>query len=510
MKADAENRKEIILKNSAVGLFSKVVAMIMQFFVQITMLHYIGIEIMGISSTITSTLSTLALTELGFQTAVVYYLYIPLREQNNGRINQILEILRRVYIFIGCIFIILSLITIPGLKYILKGVDITEEVIAYYLLMSLNNACSYFVAYKRALLFASQKEYVSKLVDSIFNVIFNVLSIIGVVLLKSYTLVLLLQIVQTIGSNFLIHKYCKIKYPYLVRCKFNKNIFNKILLDVKNVFLGKFAGYVYGATDNLVISTCIGTVNVGYLTNYTIFTSAIKSIVSSIFNGMTPIIGNMLINSSETNNKEIDFRMYCYVRYLATSVIIIPWIIFADDIIKLFYGEQYILSIVIVILLASDMYIHLVYTSCVEYINASGKFAIDKNIGIIGALLNIIVSIWGVFRWGIEGVLIGTLISQIFFWIGRSAVVYFKVFEMKVWNWGNYIIKNILWLFVAIITILCMWYIKKILYFFNTTVTVVILLGLCEGINFLLQFTLLHNTKEQVQFIKMLIKKEKK
>ena len=318
-----ESIKRVIIKNSFFGLISQMISLIMQFIIRIVTLRYIGVEILGLSSTIISVLKTLSLAEFGFQTTVVYYLYEPLREQNHEKVNQILSVLKGVYEIIGILFIVVSILIIPILKYLLSGIDISGVIIAYYLLMSFRNACTYFFAYRRALLFADQKEYISKLIDSIFDIVCNGISIITIVIIKSYMTVLVIQIIQIIGANIIIQRVCNKEYFYLKLAKFDKETFKMLMADVKNVFLGKFAGYVYGATDNLVVSSAIGTIYVGYLSNYTIITSAVSKIVNATFNAMTPVIGNMLIDNKTAKDREADFRMYSYIRYLLASSIII-------------------------------------------------------------------------------------------------------------------------------------------------------------------------------------------
>lgn len=499
-----ESRKRIIIKNSFAGLISQTLSLIMQFLIRIVILRYIGIEILGLSSTIISVLKTLSLAEFGFHTTVVYYLYEPLKECNHERVNQILTVLKRVYESIGILFIVISILTIPILKYILNGIDISGVIIGYYLLMSFHNACSYFLGYKRVLLFANQKEYISNLVDSIFDIVCNGIAIITIVVFRSYMMVLAIQIIQDMGANIIIQRICDKEYSFLKLEKFDKEMFKILMADVKNVFLGKLAGYVYAATDNLVVSAVIGTIYVGYLSNYTIFTSALSKIVNAIFNAMTPIIGNMLIENKKPEDIEADFRIYSYVRYLFASSVIIPWVFLADKLVQLFFGEQYILSREIVLLLAADLYIHIIYTACVEYINGSGKFRLDKNIAIVGALINIITSIYGVYKLGLEGVLVGTLISQVFFWLGRSTLVYLEIFKLNFMALGKYIIKNAIWLFVMIAVIASIYYIKEMFFIENIILSIMITFGLCEGLNVIVQLVLLHFSEEQNKLVKML------
>lgn len=496
------NRRKIILKNGFVGLTGQIISEFLQFIVRIFVLRYIGVEVLGISATFTSILQTLSLTELGFQMAVVYYLYQPLNQHDEIKINQILTILKRVYEVIGIIFICMSLACMPILQYILKDIDITITVIAYYIIMSMNIACTYFMAYKRALLLADQKDYISQTVDCLFNVIISIFKIGVIILFRNYIIFLLLQTIQTVGANIVIHLFCKRKYSFLCISKFEMSIFKSISKDVKNVFMGKLAGYVYGATDNLIISSFVGAVYVGYLSNYIVFITAIKKAIGSMFYAMTSIIGNMLTEKSEIKNREITFRKYSYVRYVLASMIIIPWVLFADDAVRILYGAQYILSDFIVVLLAIDLYIHIVYTPCCEYINGSGYFKIDKYIAMFGAGANIITSTCFVLKMGVVGVLVGTVLSQVFFWVGRSSIVYLKIFGLSKKVYFKYISTNVRWIIVLIFQIILFSNIRSKIIMENYTLELIIEFILCEVITIFVQLIVFHVSEEQRELLK--------
>jgi len=495
------NRRKIILKNGFAGLTGQIISEFLQFVVRIFTLRYIGVEVLGISATFTSILQTLSLTELGFQMAVVYYLYQPLSQHDEKKINQILIILKRVYEVVGTVFICISIACIPILKYILKDIDITTTVMAYYIIMSMNIACTYFMAYKRALLLADQKDYISQTVDCLFNVIISIFKIGVIILFRNYIIFLLLQTIQTVGANIVIQLFCKRKYSFLCTSKFEMSIFKSISKDVKNVFMGKLAGYVYGATDNLIISSFIGAVYVGYLSNYIVFITAIKKALGSMFYAMTSIIGNMLTEKSEIKNKERTFRMYSYVRYVLASMIVIPWILFADDAVRILYGAQYILSDFIVILLAIDLYIHIVYTPCCEYINGSGYFKIDKDIAMLGAGINIITSIYFVLKMGVAGVLVGTVLSQVFFWAGRSSIVYLKIFGLSKEVYFKYISINVKWIIALIFQITLFSIIRNKIALKNSFLELIIEFILCELINIFVQVAVFHSSEEQRELL---------
>lgn len=500
-------RKESILKNTSIGFLGQVVPQVLQFLIRKFILMYIGIEVLGIGSTLASVLATLSLAELGFQNAVVFYLYKPLNEQNHEKVNQILTILKRVYEMMGIFFIGLTILAIPALKHILIGVNITNSVIAYYGIMSINLSLSYFFAYKRALLYADQKEYVSKFIDSTIGILLGCVQIAAIIVCRSYVLFLILQVLQTVLSNLFIHIFCRKKYVYLQIVSFRWDLFKRIGKDVKNIFMGKIAGYVYGATDNLVISTFMGTVKVGYLSNYTVLINAIKIVVNSIFNAMTPVIGNLIIDTDDRRRREFDFRTYAYVRYLLATIIVIPWVVLSNEIVVIFWGKQYIMTQKIAILLAIDLYIHIVYSACCEYINGAGLFKADKYISLLGAISNITLSIVFVVNLGVEGVLIGTAISQVIFWVGRSAVVYKRIFGIGRTAYAKYVLKNVLWgvSVWSVIRISCR--IKQFLTVENNILSMLVIFFICELVNVMIQALLLPFLDE-TQRLKAFIKRK--
>lgn len=271
--------------------------------------------------------------------------------------------------------------------------------------------------------------------------------------------------------------------------------------------MGKIAGYVYGATDNLVISTFMGTVKVGYLSNYTVLINAIKIVVNSIFNAMTPVIGNLIIDTDDRRRREFDFRTYAYVRYLLATIIVIPWVVLSNEIVVIFWGKQYIMTQKIAILLAIDLYIHIVYSACREYINGAGLFKADKYISLLGAISNITLSIVFVVNLGVEGVLIGTAISQVIFWVGRSAVVYKRIFGIGRTAYAKYVLKNVLWgvSVWSVIRISCR--IKQFLTVENNILSMLVIFFICELVNVMIQALLLPFLDE-TQRLKAFIKRK--
>ena len=456
-------KKKAIIKNSSVGLISQVVTMLFTFVTRSLFIKYIGVELLGLNSTFSSVLTALSLAELGFQSAIVYNLYKPLHDNNIEEVNSIMNILKLIYRGVGFFFIGAVLLLTPFLRFIVTGREITILVYVYFWLQALASVCTYFLAYKRAILYADQKEYISKIFDLIFSIILNILQCVTLVKFKSYIGYLVLKVVQTYVSNLAIHFYCTKHYSYLHKTALDKSKLMKIFRDVRDIFASRIASFIYSSTDNLVISAFVSTISVGFFVNYTTITTSLKTLTNSALSPVIPILGNHLLDERDTNKREKVFFLDTYVRYFITLMIVIPTGVLIDDFISWWVGKEMVLSNSIVILLCMDFYIHLVHSASVDFINSAGLFKSDKYIEALGAACNIVTSLIFVQYFGIEGVLIGTVVSQIVFWIGRSIIVYRECLHLGIRSYLRYWMKNLYYIIIAVvITAIVMVLYKKI------------------------------------------------
>lgn len=108
---------------------------------------------------------------------------------------------------------------------------ITESTYSYnylvfiYYLQVISSASTYLLAYKRNLLYADQKQYITTLVDTSVNVLCSVIRIFIIVATHSYVLNVFWLIIQNVSSNLIIGIWCNKNYPYLkekVTGKYNK------------------------------------------------------------------------------------------------------------------------------------------------------------------------------------------------------------------------------------------------------------------------------------------------
>ena len=416
------NRTQKTIRNGAVSLMGQVITILLSFISRKVFIQCLGVELLGLNSTFASILSTLSLAELGFQQVIVFHLYGVLAKDDKKRINALVNIYKLVYRCIGIFFIVASLCCVPFLQYFLSDIEATNTVRVYFIIQALTSSCTYFLAYKRNILYADQNGYISGLIDSVFNTSATLLCIAAAVLTRNYTLYLIINLVRTYLSNLVVHLICTRKYPYLHAEKIDWKLLKEIAGSLKDVVLERLAGYIYGSTDNLIISMFISTVQVGFLNNYTMIINHIKNLMKSLSTPLIPALGNKVALEQASERQMETFRLLEQVYFWLTGLAVVPVYVLADSFIRMYLGEQYVLPKILLLLMCVDLYVHINQDSCLSFLTANGLFRKRRNISIGGAIINIVVSLLLMKPFGIAGILAGTAVSQVYYWAARSVV----------------------------------------------------------------------------------------
>ncbi len=478
--------KRLIAKTGLIGVINQILFALLGFLSRKLFIIYIGTDILGLSGTYTSVLSTLALADLGFDIAVTYALYKPLNKGDEKKINAIMTALKSIYNVIGIAFIVLSFLALPFLKFIITDMEFKNIYYVYFLMQALASASTYFFAYRRTLLVADKKEYVTKTVDTAATLIFSILKILVLILFKSYLVYTALSVVQAFVTNIYIYRKCNKVYPYLDnKSKADKAEVNELISKIKDIALGKISGYVYGCTDMLLISKIISTVVAGYYYNYVNVVSIIRQLSVNLLGPLAPFIGRNLAKNNDPASQEKSFRMYTYFRFLVAVALLVPTLLLTDQFIDLWLGDEFVMDRIIVILVCSDLYISLVHSSLVDFMNGAGLFKYEKWISLTGAVINLGMSIFLAYKIGLPGILAGTVIAQIAYWTLRSMVVYDQCF--KSWKlFGKYWLRMILYLAAFLICVFACYYACSVINTEWKIVNFVIRGCVCELISFII------------------------
>ena len=161
---------------------------------------------------------------------------------------------------------------------------------------------------------------------------------------------------------------------------------------------------------------------------------------------ITPIIGRLLVEDNTPENKEKTFGLYNHIRFIIALILVVPCFTLMDTCISIWVGSEFIMNSGISFLLCLDLFIHLIHGGCCDYINGAGLFYQEKQIEVVGAIINLVLSVVLCTKLGVVGILIGTVLAQFWFWIGRSYIVYKYCFNLGKKEYYKYIIECLVYI----------------------------------------------------------------
>lgn len=398
------------VKYAIVGQFFCIIVNLISRFVFVKTL---SIEFLGLSGLFTNILTIFSLTELGVGTAMSYQLYKPLADNDTKKIKVLMELYKKIYLVISAVILILGVLCIPLYPYLINEVPNIENLNLIYSLFVLNTAVSYWFSYKRILVNADQKQYVTTYYKYLFYFILNVFQICVLLLFKNYLLFLVTQISTTFLENIFLSIKVNKLYPFLrgkTTQTVSKDFFKDMMVNVKYVFFHKFGGVVLNSTDNIVISKVLGLGFVAIYSNYMLIINALNAVISQLFNSIIASIGNLNVTSGKKAMTRVFDRLF-FLSFWLHIVCSICLICLFNPFIELWLGSSYVVSIYVVFALAFNFYLFGMRKPAMAFREATGNYYSDRFSPIIEAVLNIFFSIILSKYIGLTGVVIGTIIS---------------------------------------------------------------------------------------------------
>ena len=345
--------------NSTFNIIAQIIQLVLSFIVRNLFIKYIGIEFLGLSGLFTNILSALNLAELGVGTAITYYLYKPMTEMDKAKIKGLMIFYRKLYYSIGMFIIVIGLLILPLIQFFIKDQSLDLPYIRVLFLIQLaGTASTYFLAYKRTLLFVDQKNYIASIVDSSMNIVMMVVRVGALIYLKSYVAYSIVILIQTVLGNVIISMICSRKYDFLKDKQLTVEHIDRksVFRDLKNIVIEKIVSYIHYSTDNILISKFIGLASTGLLANYTLIYSTVQTFIGQVTNAVQASLGNYINSGNEDRDVYIVFKRFSFLCYLCTSFSVVSFLVLIQPFINLWLGEKYILPYYIIIILCVSFF----------------------------------------------------------------------------------------------------------------------------------------------------------
>ena len=437
------SRLNFIYRNTLAVFASQVIQMLLGFISRKIFIQMLGVSYLGYNSVFQNLLSMLNLADLGVGIAITSFLYKPLAERDWNSVGTLMVIYRRIYSVLGAIVAFAGGIMALLLPVFIPDAAKTAGSLNYLRLLFFINLAgtvsTYYLAYKRTLLIADQRSYLTTLVDTATNILFTILQIVLLLQIPNYILFLVIAILKNVISNLIIDCLCNRRYRRAfgsVDDTLLHKYWRRIFRYVKDVFVSRLGAYVYYSTDSLVISSFKGSLLAGYLSNYTLITGLVQTVVTQLFSSLQATFGNYIHVQDDRRSQSHMASNYLFIDYLIANFCMCCVTFLIQPFIRLWLSNKLLLPDSTALLLGINLMLTILLIVPSQVFMIYQLYRFDKYIVIISAGINLVLSIILVRYLGINGVLIGTLVASLIYLFSRIAILCLLVFHTSLlWHY---------------------------------------------------------------------------
>lgn len=441
------------------------------------LIRYIGDVGNGYYQTINQIITYVFLAQIGFGDAVIFSLYKYFSNDDKKNINRIYSGSRIIFKKIG--FVILSIIMLVSLLlYLFYGFEDgyrNTSIIAFIII-----ACSYLIAYfgcgqtYLAILSASENKYIYSIVFNSIKLLCDIGIIVSCYLFKSLESIAITILIAKIIEEIVIRIVMKHKFPWLHKVKNENTKMFSMTKDLASIQIGNL---ILNNVDSIILVSFLGPVMVSIYSSYVFITRYLNEICAKIELAVVNSFGNIFAKGDNDKVYPL-FKELLIIFIILVFSIGITFSLGIRSFINLWIGkENYILEYNTVILFSLISLLYILSLPLLSLINSKGLFKDNKNIIFISAITNIIISIILINIYGLNGLLLGTVIAFLV-----NVILKIKVIENKVLN--NIKHNNLYFIYFIIITLLIsiLYFIKPIelmlFYRLNNIFNIVLVLGI--------------------------------
>ena len=445
------SRTKNATRNITWGFINKIVSLILPFICRTVMIYTMGTEYTGLGGLFASVLQVLSLAELGVGSAIVYSMYKPIAEGDDEKVCALLNLYKKMYHMIGIVILVIGLILMPFLKYLIKG-SYPEDISIYllYAIYLFNTVISYFLfSYKCSLLNATQRNDISCKIG-IFVTLGTYLSQIFVLVqFRNYYIYALVMPIMSITNNIVTAHIATKMYPqYFCKGKLQKSELASIKETTFALVLYKIGSVLSDSFDSIILSAFLGLTTLTMYQNYNYIQNSVGAFLLIITTSIIAGVGNSVVTETIEKNYS-DFRKFTLLYMWITGWCTVCLVSLYQPFMKIWVGNDLLFSVEIMIIFCVYFYTRKVGDICYAYRQAAGLWKYDKMRPIIEAVINLIINIVWVKKFGVSGVLISTILCLVFINFGWGTFILFKYYFKR--KMVYYVMDQIYYLMITIV-----------------------------------------------------------
>ena len=416
-------RRRRFLLNTISSLGYQVATIVCGLILPNLILNAYGTEVNGLVSSITQFLRVISLSEFGMTAVIQSSLYAPLAKNDNHRISEILSssdrFFRKIAGFLSVYVVALCLLY----PLIISTEFRTEYVVTLIIILSFNSFAQYLFAFTNSqLLSADQRSYVFFTADIVAIISNTVLCAVEIKLGFGIHVVKLTTAIVYLLKPIIAGLYVRRNYNVYRHTKYVEE-------PIKQKWNGvaqHLAYYVFTSTDVIVLTVFSTLSNVSIYSIYVLVLNGLKSVSALFEHAMRSLMGEIWALKENEKLTRL-FTMYewvmcvisCFLFGCASSLIV-PFVqVYTRNVHDANYSVP-----VFAILITLAYLVQNLRGPYHTLIQSVGHYKKTQTSYIVTALLNIIISILMVYKFGLIGVAIGTLVAATVETLWQAAYLY--------------------------------------------------------------------------------------
>ena len=177
----------------------------------------------------------------------------------------------------------------------------------------------------------------------------------------------------------------------------------------KQIFVHNVSGGICWQVTPFLIYSFASLQMVAFYTNYTTITQKLGFLLTHFLGGTSAGVGNLIAEGNKTKILDVYWELIT-LRFFFSSIAVFALYYLLPPFIALWLGFEYIMSENVLILVLISFFMNVIRGTTDEFINGYGLFS-DIWAPLIESLILVVVAIVGGYLWGLEGVLLGGVVS---------------------------------------------------------------------------------------------------
>ncbi len=373
-----------------------------------------GSSVNGLLSTINQLFVYLALFEAGVGTAALQALYKPITENDRGEISSVLAATHKYYIRTSKLYFAALVLFSAVYPCIIKRGEIGYATAALLIFFGgLGNVINFMFQGKyKILLQAEGKSYIVTNITTIVTVLINLSKI---VLIKQGFDVLTVQIVFflfNVLQMVIFEVYMRLKYKWI---DLSVPPDEEAISQKNSVLVHQISTLVFSNTDMIILSIINGLKAVSLYTIYNYIYTTVLNLFTTVNNGLVFYLGQTYHSDRKRFVRiyrlyEFDMIAVGYYLFTVIGVLTLPFM-------KLYTSgmtDYNYINIWLPLLFVCIQFLSIARFAANNLINIAGHFKKTQNRAILEAAINIVASVIFAFKFGIYGILFGTIAALLY------------------------------------------------------------------------------------------------